>query len=115
MSSFASIRVLSRQVICSSFALPSSTFCTSAARGSSKNNRHREDLPSHYEYCKQEALMDTKDGKRKWNSELASTSEQNVRADRGEFDGEHPSFDAMQQKIKQLAHNKTNKVSGNKQ
>ncbi|KAJ5976528.1 hypothetical protein N7481_010235 [Penicillium waksmanii] len=113
MSSLASIRVSSRQVICSNFTLPASTFRTSAVRGLNKNHRHREGPPNHYESSKHEALKDTKDEKGKWDSELASTSEQNVRADRGEFDGEHPSFDAMQQKMKQLPHD-TLKVSGSK-
>jgi hypothetical protein len=36
-----------------------------------------------------------------------------VRADRGEYDGEHPSFEAMQQKTKSLSY-ETDKGSGNK-
>ncbi|OQD70571.1 hypothetical protein PENDEC_c022G06114 [Penicillium decumbens] len=112
MSFLACIRVSSRQAICSNFALPSSTFHTSAARSLNENDRHRENLPNYYESHKQDGLKDIKDEKGKWKSELASTSEQNVRADRGgEFDGEHPSFEAMQPKTKHLPH-ETDKGSG---
>ncbi|BCS30195.1 uncharacterized protein APUU_80498S [Aspergillus puulaauensis] len=96
MSFLVSIRASSRQATRSN--LTASRFHTSAARSLDENDRHREDLPNHYESNKQESLNDNKDGKGKWRSELASSSEQNVRADRGEFNGEHPSFDAMQQK-----------------
>ncbi|KAJ5343425.1 uncharacterized protein N7506_003249 [Penicillium brevicompactum] len=113
MSFPASIRASSRQAIRSNFALPASTFHTSSARSLNENDRHREDLPNHYESHKQEVLKGTQDGKGKWKAELASTSEQNVRADRGEYDGEHPSFEAMQQKTKHLPY-ETHKRSGNK-
>ncbi|KAJ5292124.1 hypothetical protein N7478_001375 [Penicillium angulare] len=114
MSFLAFIRASSRQAIRSNFALSASAFHTSSARSLNENDRHCEDLPNHYESHKQEGLKDNKDGKGKWKSELASTSEQNLRADRGEFDGEHPSFESMQQKTKHLPH-ETYKESGNKQ
>jgi len=114
MSFLASTRASSHQAIRFNFALPASRFHTSAVRSLNENDRHREDLPNHYESHKQEGLKSNKDGKGKWKSELASTSEQNVRADRGEYDGEHPSFEAMQQTTKHLPH-ETHKGSGNKQ
>ncbi|KAJ5464080.1 hypothetical protein N7475_007215 [Penicillium sp. IBT 31633x] len=109
----ASTRVSFPQAIRPSFRLPASKFHTSAARTLNENDRHREDLPNHYESHKQDVLKETKDGKGKWKSELASTSEQNM-TDRGEYDGEHPSFEAMQQETKHLSY-ETHKRSGNKQ
>ncbi|KAJ5474617.1 hypothetical protein N7475_004183 [Penicillium sp. IBT 31633x] len=112
MSFLASIRVSSRRAIRPSFPLSASTFHTSAARTLNENDRHREDLPNHYESHKQDVLKETKDGKGKWKSELASNSEQNVRADRGEYDGDHASFEALQQQTSHLP-DETHKRSGN--
>ncbi|KAJ5704474.1 hypothetical protein N7536_000163 [Penicillium majusculum] len=114
MSLLASIRASSRQSIRSKFILPTSTLHTSSARSLNEKDRYREDLPNHHEPHKQEVIKETQDAKGRWKSELASTSEQNVRADRGEYDGEHPSFEAMQQKTKSLSY-ETHKGSGNKQ
>ncbi|KAJ5347980.1 hypothetical protein N7541_001067 [Penicillium brevicompactum] len=112
MSFITSIRA-SRQALRSNI-IPVSTFHTSAVRSLKENDRHREDLADHYESHKQEGLKETKEGKGKWRSELASSSEEDVKADRGEYDGDHPSFEAMQQKTKHLLREQE-KAKGNKQ
>ncbi|CAG8030784.1 unnamed protein product [Penicillium salamii] len=102
MSFVTAIRA-SRQALRSNI-IPASTFHTSAVRSLNENDRHRDNLADHYESHKQQGLKESKEGKGKWKSELASTSEADVKADRGEFDGEHPSFEAMQEKTKHLPH-----------
>ncbi|CAI7610381.1 unnamed protein product [Penicillium bialowiezense] len=102
MSFITSIRA-SRQALRSNI-IPVSTFHTSAVRSLKENDRHREDLADHYESHKQQGLKESKEGKGKWKSELASSSEEDVKADRGEFDGDHPSFEALQNKTKHLPH-----------
>ncbi|KAJ6099116.1 hypothetical protein N7467_000651 [Penicillium canescens] len=99
MSFLTSIRA-SRQALRTNYAI-TSTFHTSAVRSLKENDRHREDLATHYESHKQQVVKESKEGKGKWKAELASTSEEDVKADRGYFDGEDVTFDEMQKKTKQ--------------
>ncbi|KGO74664.1 hypothetical protein PITC_082730 [Penicillium italicum] len=107
MSFLTTIRASSRQAIRTNFAVPASTFHSSAVRSLNEDDRSRENLSSHYESHKQEGIKNTKEGKGKWKSELASNSEAGVKADRGELDGD-VSFQEMQEKTK---HVKTQKGS----
>ncbi|KAJ5295550.1 hypothetical protein PENANT_c001G07441 [Penicillium antarcticum] len=102
MSFLTSIRA-SRQALRTNYAI-TSTFHTSAVRSLKENDRHRDDLAEHYESHKQQGLKESKEGKGKWKSELASTSEEDVKADRGDFDGENVTFDEMQKKTKTYLH-----------
>ncbi|CAG8159913.1 unnamed protein product [Penicillium olsonii] len=76
MSFITAIRA-SRQALRSNI-IPASTFHTSAVRSLNENDRHRDNLADHYESHKQEGLKESKEGKGKWKSELASTSEADV-------------------------------------
>ncbi|KAJ5121624.1 uncharacterized protein N7515_009585 [Penicillium bovifimosum] len=100
MSFLASLRTSSRQAMRSSFAAPASTFHTSAARRLHEDDKDqdRDNLSEHYEAHKQENLKRTKEGKGKWTAELASNSEENVKADRGEYGSE--SIETLQQQTK---------------
>ncbi|KAJ5770407.1 uncharacterized protein N7511_002458 [Penicillium nucicola] len=102
MSFLTSIRA-SRQALRTNYAI-TSTFHTSAVRSLKENDRHRENLAEHYESHKQEGLKESKDGKGKWKAELASSSEEDVKADRGDFDGENVTFDELQKKTKTYLH-----------
>ncbi|KAJ5209721.1 hypothetical protein N7449_004100 [Penicillium cf. viridicatum] len=108
MSFLTSIRASSRQAIRTNFAVPASTFHSSAVRSLNEDDRGRENLSYHYESHKQEGIKSTKEGKGEWKSELASNSEADVKADRGELDGD-VSFQEMQEKTKRLANQKANK------
>ncbi|KAJ5952672.1 uncharacterized protein N7479_011085 [Penicillium vulpinum] len=101
MSFITSIRASSRQAIRSNFAVPASTFHYSAVRSLKEDDRNREDLSNYYESKKQEVLKESKLGKGKWTAELASNSEADVKADRGELDGE-VSFQELQKKTKHV-------------
>ncbi|KAJ6182845.1 hypothetical protein N7485_001487 [Penicillium canescens] len=90
MSFLTSIRA-SRQALRTNYAI-TSTFHTSAVRSLKENDRHREDLATHYESHKQQVVKDSKEGKG------------GVKADRGDFDGENVAFDEMQKKTKQRLH-----------
>ncbi|CAI7648353.1 unnamed protein product [Penicillium glandicola] len=107
MSFLPSIRASSRQAIRTNFAAPAFTFHSSAVRRLNEDDRNRENLSNHYESHKQQGIKDRKDGKGKWMSELASNSEADVKADRGELDGD-VSFQEMQKKTKDAA-NKAHK------
>ncbi|KAJ5943381.1 hypothetical protein N7516_003549 [Penicillium verrucosum] len=108
MSFLTSIRASSRQAIRTNFAVPASTFHSSAVRSLNEDDRSRENLSYHYESHKEEGIKSTKEGKGKWKSELASNSEADVKADRGELDGD-VTFQEMQEKTKRLATEKANK------
>ncbi|KAJ5812858.1 hypothetical protein N7447_009881 [Penicillium robsamsonii] len=101
MSFLPSIRASTRQAMRTNFAVPAATFHSSAARSLKENDKNREDLPNHYEYHKQESLKGSKVGKGQWKSELASESEAEVKADRGELDGD-VTFKEMQEKTKHV-------------
>ncbi|KAJ5200478.1 hypothetical protein N7491_008716 [Penicillium cf. griseofulvum] len=100
MSFLLSIRASSRQTIRTNFA-PVATFRSSAIRSLKEDDTNREDLTIHYESHKQENLKSTKEGKGKWKAELASNSEADVKADRGEVDGDI-TFEEFQKKKKHV-------------
>ncbi|KAJ5558944.1 hypothetical protein N7535_009183 [Penicillium sp. DV-2018c] len=104
MSFLAAIRTSSRQAMRSSFVAPASTFHTSAARRLHEDDKNRDNLSEHYEAHKQENLKRTKEGKGKWTAELASNSEEIVKADRDEYD----SPEQLQEKTKDAPRQKHN-------
>jgi hypothetical protein len=108
MSFLTSVRAGSRRVLPSSYTLPSiSTFHTSTPRcGLKESDKNRDDLPSHYETQKDQQLKSQKTGTAKWNSDLASNSEADVKADRGEVDSSDKAFQELQQKTKQIPEQK---------
>ncbi|CAG8033739.1 unnamed protein product [Penicillium nalgiovense] len=108
MSFLTTIRASSRQAIRTNFAVPASTFHSSAVRSLKEDDKNRDDLSSHYEFHKQEGIKETVEGKGKWKSELASNSEAEVKADRGELDGD-ADFQKMQEKTKKVESSKYNK------
>ncbi|KAJ5800215.1 uncharacterized protein N7518_002283 [Penicillium psychrosexuale] len=97
MSFLTSFRASSRQVIRTNLAVPASTFHFSAARGLKEDDRDRDDLSHHYESHKQEGLKNNKEGSGKWKFELASNSEAEVKADRGELDADPPFQEAQKE------------------
>ncbi|KAJ6184128.1 hypothetical protein N7519_005429 [Penicillium mononematosum] len=108
MSFLTSIRASSRQAIRTNFAVPASTFHSSAVRSLKEDDKNRDDLSSHYESHKREVIKETVEGKGKWKSELASNSEAGVKADRGELDGD-AEFQKMQERTKNVGSSKYNK------
>jgi hypothetical protein len=108
MSFLTSVRASSRRVLPSSYVLPSvSTFHTFSPRCSLKeNDRNRDDLTSHYEAKKEQHLKNQKAGQAKWDSDLASNSEADVKADRGECDASDKAFQEFQQKNKRVPEQK---------
>ncbi|KAF3482225.1 uncharacterized protein GIQ15_04984 [Arthroderma uncinatum] len=61
---------------------------TASVRALKEGDRHRdkEEVSSEVEKEKTEHLLRHKEGQGKWNNNLASTSEADVKADRGEID-----------------------------
>ncbi|GLI74026.1 hypothetical protein PoHVEF18_002259 [Penicillium ochrochloron] len=108
MSFLTSVRAGSRRVLPSSYALSSvSTIHTSTPRcGLKESDKNREDLPGHYENQKEQQLKSQKAGTAKWNSDLASNSEADVKADRGEVDSSDKAFQELQQKTKRIPEQK---------
>ncbi|KAJ5433348.1 uncharacterized protein N7458_012504 [Penicillium daleae] len=108
MSFLTSVRAGSRRALPSSYALPSiSTFHTSTPRWTLKEtDKNRDDLASHYETQKNQQLKSQKAGTAKWDSELASASEADVKADRGEVDSSDKAFQEFQQKTKHIPEQK---------
>ncbi|KAJ5178329.1 uncharacterized protein N7500_001028 [Penicillium coprophilum] len=100
--SFLSIRVASRQAMRTNLAVPAATFHSSAARRFKEDDQNRDDLATYYEAQKQQVLKGIKEGTAKWKYELASNSEADVKADRGELDDEDVSFEEWQQKTKHV-------------
>ncbi|KAL4801126.1 hypothetical protein BDV19DRAFT_384139 [Aspergillus venezuelensis] len=80
-----------------------SLFHTSVARQGLKEDNHgtedSEALSEHYEAEKQGQIKNHKEGKGKWNQNLASNSEASVKADRGEVDSKE-SFVDLQDRTK---------------
>jgi len=108
MSFLTSVRVSSRRVLPSSYVLPSlSTFHTSVPRCSLKeSDKNRDDLNSHYGAQKDQQLKSHKAGQAKWNADLASNSEADVKADRGEVDSSDKAFQEFVQKNKRVPEQK---------
>ncbi|KAL4923981.1 uncharacterized protein BDV17DRAFT_295886 [Aspergillus undulatus] len=79
-----------------------SAFHTSAARSGLKEDNHgqnREELSNHYEAEKQDQIKSQKEGRAKWNQNLASNSEASVKADREEINPKE-SFVDLQDRTK---------------
>ncbi|KAJ5159774.1 uncharacterized protein N7482_006778 [Penicillium canariense] len=104
MSFLTSARASSRRLLPSSYSLPStSAFHTNAPRCSLKeSDKNRDDLPDHYESQKEQQLKSHKEGQGKWNPDLASNSEADVKADRGEIDSVDKTFQELQAKTKHV-------------
>ncbi|KAJ5194968.1 uncharacterized protein N7498_008406 [Penicillium cinerascens] len=104
MTFLPAIRAGSRRAMQSSYTIPStSAFHTSATRRTLKeSDKNRDDLPNIYESEKDRQLKSTKEGKARWNAELASNSEADVKADRGETGAEDKDFEAMQERTKHI-------------
>ncbi|KAJ5106745.1 hypothetical protein N7456_003420 [Penicillium angulare] len=101
MSFLPSLRVSSRHLVRSSYAIPAtSSFHTTAARGLKENDTNRDDLPEHYENQKNQQVKKAKEGTAKWHEGLASNSEADVKADRGDLDTESHDFKHMQEQVK---------------
>ncbi|KAJ5690513.1 hypothetical protein N7462_004905 [Penicillium macrosclerotiorum] len=100
----SSIRASSRRVVQSTSTLPSiSALHTSTPRWSLKeSDKNRDDLPNIYEIQRDHQVKTGKEGNAKWNSDLASNSEADIKADRGEVDSSDKSFQEMQQKMKNI-------------
>ncbi|KMU84320.1 hypothetical protein CIHG_02106 [Coccidioides immitis H538.4] len=82
----------------------SSSFHSPASRSVLKeSDRHRDDLGSEIDKHNQDQINRHKEGHEKagWVEELASSSEENVKADRGEISD--PTFDKIQEEIKKHA------------
>ncbi|KAJ5102048.1 hypothetical protein NUU61_004270 [Penicillium alfredii] len=89
------------------FASSSATFHTSAVRSSLKEtDKNRDDLPNFYEAQKEDQVKNSKEGKAKWKAELASNSEADVKADRGEIESDDATFEALQDRTKHLPNRK---------
>ncbi|KAJ5587108.1 uncharacterized protein N7459_002873 [Penicillium hispanicum] len=104
MSFLTSARASARQLLQASYAVPAtaSAFHGTAVSSSLKeSDRNREDLPEHYESHKEHQVKTSKEGQAKWKAELASNSEADVKADRGELDSES-NFEQMQKGTKHL-------------
>ncbi|KAJ5227262.1 uncharacterized protein N7469_007268 [Penicillium citrinum] len=73
---------------------------TSAPRLTLKeSDKNRDDLPNIYESQKEAQLKKTKEGKAHWEPDLASNSEADVKADRGELQGDK-AFQEVEEKNK---------------
>lgn len=69
----------------SSAAAAAAAFSTSSIqRALKESDKDRDNLHNEYEQHKNENLKNAKDGKGYWREQLASESEANVKADRGE-------------------------------
>ncbi|KAF7715265.1 Uncharacterized protein PECH_002115 [Penicillium ucsense] len=105
----SAIRASSRRVAPMSYTFPGvSSMHTSATRFSLKESdkTDRDNLSEHYEAKKEQQLKDQKAGKAAWDSEIASNSEEQVKADRGELDASEKSFQDLQQKTKSMPQQK---------
>ncbi|PGH11727.1 hypothetical protein AJ80_06988 [Polytolypa hystricis UAMH7299] len=71
-------------------------------------DRNRPNLADIYGQLRQQELQKAKEGKRAWNESLASESEENVKADRGEV--KDPKFDAWSKTKQATAAEKEGKV-----
>ncbi|KAJ5610945.1 methyltransferase domain family protein [Penicillium lagena] len=110
MSFLTSVRATSRSSLRPSYALSSlssSPFHSSAMRPTLKeSDKNRDDLPNFYEAQKNNQVENAKNGKAKWNAELASVSEADVKADRGEIESTDKSWLEMQERTKNMPNRK---------
>ncbi|KAL2809000.1 hypothetical protein BJX63DRAFT_407286 [Aspergillus granulosus] len=102
MSFLTSVRATSRLSLRQPVAYQAGTsaFHTSAVWSGLKEGDHgRDELPNLYEEEKQSQLRQHKQGKGKWNQNLASNSEASVKADREEINSKE-SFTDLQDRTK---------------
>ncbi|CAI7581148.1 methyltransferase domain family protein [Penicillium manginii] len=102
MSFLTPLRNSTRQIPRSLFirSTPTATIHTSAPRFSLKeSDKNRDDLPNIYEAQKVSQLKRAKEGKGKWEPDLASNSEADVKADRGEVEHDK-AFQELQERQK---------------
>lgn len=104
MSFITAFRAASRRAVPSGYApATSSPFHSTAVRGGlNESDKDREGLPEYYEAQKEDQLKSSKEGKAKWKAELASNSEAEVKADRGEIESQGDTIEQMQEKTKHL-------------
>ncbi|KAJ5165930.1 hypothetical protein N7492_006226 [Penicillium capsulatum] len=104
MSFVAAFRAGARRLPLARYApATSSSFHSTAIRaGLKENDKDREGLSEHYEAQKDDQVKSSKEGKAKWKAELASDSEADVKADRGEIDSNGENIGEMQEKTKHL-------------
>ncbi|KAI9930345.1 hypothetical protein ASPWEDRAFT_26874 [Aspergillus wentii DTO 134E9] len=108
MSFLTSFRAIAPRTLRPGYAI--SSFHTSPAGLSlNESDRNRDNLDNVYEAEKQDQLKNTKTGTATWKSELASTSEETVKADRGEVDSGSKDFKEMQDRTKHIPHEKESK------
>ncbi|KAJ6036680.1 hypothetical protein N7540_000959 [Penicillium herquei] len=102
MITLASLRMTSGRLARLSNTIPatSSLHTTAVRRGLKETDKNRENLSSHYEAEKANQLKRTKDGTAKWTEGLASNSEADVKADRGDLDADCKDFQQMQEQLK---------------
>ncbi|KAJ5740308.1 hypothetical protein N7493_000180 [Penicillium malachiteum] len=102
MTSLASLRMASGRLVRLSNVIPatSSLHTTAARRSLKETDKSRDDLSSHYEAEKADQLRKTKEGTAKWREGLASNSEADVKADRGDLDADCKDFQQMQEQLK---------------
>lgn len=94
------MRSVTRQIPRSLSIRPAATIHTSVPRYTLKeSDKNRDDLPNIYEAHKDSQVKRAKEGKGKWEPELASNSEADVKADRGEVEPDK-AFQELQQKEK---------------
>ncbi|KAL3495836.1 hypothetical protein BJX62DRAFT_233100 [Aspergillus germanicus] len=102
MSFLTSVRATSRLSLRQTVAYPAATspFHTSAVRsGLKEGDQSRDELHTFYEEEKQSQIKQHKEGKGKWNQNLASNSEASVKADREEVNSKE-SFRDLQDRTK---------------
>ncbi|KAL2862252.1 uncharacterized protein BJX67DRAFT_366642 [Aspergillus lucknowensis] len=100
MSFLISVRATSRLSLRQTYPSAASAFHTSAVRsGLKEGDQSRDELNNIYEEEKQAQIKRHKEGKGKWNQNLASNSEASVKADRGEIEDKE-SFIDLQDRTK---------------
>ncbi|OQE27272.1 hypothetical protein PENSTE_c004G04363 [Penicillium steckii] len=93
-------RQLPRYLKSSSLRQTTVSLHTSTPRFTLKeSDKNRDDLPNLYESQKEAQLKKSKEGKAHWEPDLASNSEADVKADRGELQGDK-AFQEVEEKNK---------------
>ncbi|RMJ21938.1 hypothetical protein PHISP_07187 [Aspergillus sp. HF37] len=67
-----------------------------------ESDTNRDNMNEVYEARKDDQVVSSKEGKARWRDDLASNSEADVKADRGEIETDDKTFQAMQDKTKNL-------------
>lgn len=99
-------RIALRSIYIQPITAASSFHSSRTALSLKESDKNRPNLESHYEAEKQDQLKATREGKAKWRDGLASNSESDVKADRGDLDNDCPSFAEMERKTKDLPNRK---------